>query len=285
MDGVRGRAEAREAAESAAAHAGVVLGEPEEMPVLREVSLLLESVWGRNDEGVPLPSEVLRALVHAGGCVTEARDAAGRLVAAAVQSVAAPAGTTYSLIAAAAPGSADRGLGRAVKLRQRAWALDHGYDTMVWTFDPLVGRNARFNLVRLGAVADGYECAFYGVMSDDLNGPDEADRLVVRWQLRSVRAATAAAGMLIEPAGPDIAAATDGGTGPDGAPMVVRDATGLWCRVPSDVVALRRSAPDEASRWRKAVRDVLTAGLAEGRVATSMTRDGWFLLARAGEEP
>lgn len=55
---------------------------------------------------------------------------------------------TYSLVAAA-----DRGLGYAVKQAQRGWAMERGARTMRWTFDPLVGRNARFNLVKLGPPA------------------------------------------------------------------------------------------------------------------------------------
>ena len=41
---------------------------------------------------------------------------------------------------------------------------------MFWTFDPLVARNARLNLTKLGATVDEYELGFYGVMSDELHG-------------------------------------------------------------------------------------------------------------------
>ena len=64
---------------------------------------------------------------------------------------------------------------------------------MTWTFDPPVARNARFNLARLGAVAAEYEVAFYGRMSDGINGDDDSDRLVARWSLAGGRAAAAAA--------------------------------------------------------------------------------------------
>jgi predicted GNAT superfamily acetyltransferase len=252
---------------------------------LREASALLEMVWGRTGEGVPVNSEVMKSLVHAGGCVTVARDGDGRVVGAAVLSPAAPAGAAYSLIAGVAPGMNDRGIGRALKLRQREWALEHGFTQMAWTFDPLVARNARFNLARLGAVAQEYEVAFYGRMSDDLNGDDESDRLVARWSLAGGRAAAAAAGTAPDhgdsrPAGngPD-----DGGEtlrdAPDGGPLLRRDPAGLWCRVPADIVALRRADQALASRWRRAVRDVFRPAFADGYAATYCTRAGWYLLA------
>jgi predicted GNAT superfamily acetyltransferase len=167
-----------------------------------------------------------------------------------------------------------------VKLRQRAWALAHEHDTMVWTFDPLVGRNARFNLAKLGTEAPEYDIAFYGRMSDEINGEDDSDRLVARWRLASRRTVAATEGTAADPAGP--VEGTEGAEvlreGPDGAPMAVRDARGLWCRVPRDIVALRRDRPQEATRWRLAVRETLTGALDEGLVATHMSRDGWYLL-------
>lgn len=270
-------AAAQEAADTAAARAGVTVVEVEDMPSLREVSALLGSVWGRNEEGVPVSSEVMRSLAHAGGCTTVARDGAGALVGAAVLSPAGSPGSTYSLIAAVAPGSADRGIGLAVKLRQRAWAMGVGFHRMSWTFDPLVGRNARFNLVRLGALARQYVVGFYGVMEDDINGRDESDRLVATWELADERAAAAASGAPPEVAGP----ADDAeplGAAPDGGDLVRRDAAGLWLRVPADVVALRRDDPDQAAGWRLAVREVLQPALEGGAAATQMTRDGWYLI-------
>lgn len=176
-------ASAHECAAASARHAGVVVRSVDDMVDLQAVSQLLAAVWGRTPEGVPVHSEVMRSIVHAGGCTTAAYDYLGELVGGAVLSPGAQPGSTYSLIAAAAPGSADRGIGYAVKLAQRACALDSGLNTMVWTFDPLVGRNGRFNLAKLGAHAREYDVSFYGQMSDDLNGGDDADRLVATWVL------------------------------------------------------------------------------------------------------
>jgi predicted GNAT superfamily acetyltransferase len=266
-------------ARSAAEKAGVTTDEVEAMPDLLEVSRLLERVWGRNDEGVPIGSEVLRSLVHAEGAVTVARDARGTIAGAAAL-VRAEDASTYSLIAAAETGVADRGIGHALKLRQRAWALDRGLTTMRWTFDPLVGRNARLNLTKLGATAREYVPSFYGPMGDQINAGDDSDRLVAVWRLDSPRAVAAGDGTAAEVGELDLARSVVVHGGPDGDPAYVADDGGAWCRVPRDVVALRGTDPAAVASWRETVREALTDAFESGLTATGMTRSGWYRLSR-----
>lgn len=275
-------APARRTAANAARRAGVTVHNVSGITELRAASALFESVWGRTPEGVPAHSELLRSLVHAGGCVTAALGGSGRLLGAAALTVAAPPGTTYSLITAVTPGAGDRGIGYALKQHQRWWALDRGHHTMRWTFDPLVARNARFNLAKLGAEAHEYESAFYGRMADDINGADQADRLVATWALGSARAVSRAeTGPVAEPDGP-AARADPLALGPDRLPLLCRDGAGRWCRVPRDIVGLRHADPGAAANWRVAVREVMVRAFAEGLAATHVTRDGWYLLTPAG---
>lgn len=240
---------------------------------LRAVAALFGEVWGRTPEGLPISSEMLRSLVHAGGLVSVARSGPD-LVGAAVLGRDEP-GSCYSYIAAVRPGTADHGLGTALKQHQRGWALDHGMTRMRWTFDPLVGRNARLNLTKLGAVARVYEHSFYGRMSDDLNGEDEADRLVPEWVLDSPRVERAAAGEPLEPGEPTLASGTEG---PDGRVAAIVEGAVRWCRVPTDVVALRRTHPAEAASWRRFVREQLSTAFAEGFTAIGVSRSGWYRL-------
>ncbi len=60
-----------------------------------------------------------------------------------------------------------RGTGAALFLKrfQRDWCLSHGVRKVVWTFDPLRGVNANFNLRKLGATARTYLPDHYGPMS------------------------------------------------------------------------------------------------------------------------
>jgi predicted GNAT superfamily acetyltransferase len=73
------------------------------------------------------------------------------------------------------------GIGFGLKHHQREWAASQGIDNITWTFDPLIRRNAFFNLVRLGAKVTGYRVNYYGALGDAINGDDETDRLFVSW--------------------------------------------------------------------------------------------------------
>src|SRR5205085_5389201 len=100
----------------------------------------------------PVPDDVMPSLVNAGERVHGAFRG-GQLAGGAVAVFGAPGdGSCYSLIAGVSPDVESRGIGLALKLAQRAWALHAGAIRMTWTFDPLLRRNARFNLTRLGAV-------------------------------------------------------------------------------------------------------------------------------------
>ena len=273
---------------SAAAHtAGVGVRTVDDVAGIRAVADFLADVWQLPHTNPPYPSEVLHSLVHAGGAVHAAYGTGERLVGAAVAVFGPPADRcAYSFVAAAT--ASDRGVGFALKQAQRVWALEHGARTMRWTFDPLVGRNARFNLVKLGAVGAEYLVDLYGPMNDGVNDGDESDRLTAAWDL---------APGTTHPTEPDEEARTEEARAhaaavrpaPDGGPLAVRDDRRLWCRIPEDIVALRAADPAEALRWRHAVREVFTDAYAEGLRATSMSRDGWYLLTSdpsdTAEEP
>lgn len=263
---------------SAAAHtAGVGVRTVDDVAGIRAVADFLADVWHLPHTNPPYPSEVLHSLVHAGGAV-HAAHATGprgeRLAGAAVAVFGPPANRgAYSFVAAAT--ASDRGVGFALKQAQRVWALERGARTMRWTFDPLVRRNARFNLVKLGAVGAEYLVDLYGPMNDGVNDGDESDRLTAAWDLRAGTTPTAEQETADEAAR---ARATEVRRAPDGGPLAVREDRRLWCRIPEDIVALRAADPALGLRWRHAVREVFTDAYAEGLHATSMSRDGWYLL-------
>jgi len=264
---------------AAATAAGVRVEPVAEPRRLRVVADLFAQVWGTPPGHDPFAPDVLRSIAHAGGAVHVAFKGSRPVGAAGAIFGPPRSGTVYSLIAASR--SSDRGVGLAVKQEQRAWALAHGARSMVWTFDPLVSRNARFNLVKLGAVAPTYLVDFYGPLDDGVNAGDETDRLSVVWSLTGDRANDAAEGRHPEVEGPDLdTASVDSRLAPDGGPLVARDADTLWCRVPADVVAVRHAHPERAAQWRTAVREIFLSAIGDGYVATGMTRDGWYRLTR-----
>lgn len=75
-----------------------------------------------------------------------------------------------------------RGIGQRLKEAQRSIACELGYGTVAWTFDPLVARNAYFNLHKLGARIVEYKRDVYGSdLADQINRGMETDRFVAVW--------------------------------------------------------------------------------------------------------
>jgi predicted GNAT superfamily acetyltransferase len=157
----------------------------------------------------------------------------------------------HSHVTGILPGVQHTGVGRAIKLHQREWAAERHIPWITWTFDPLVRRNAWFNIEVIGAHVAEYLQNFYGVMTDSINGTDESDRLLVAWPTdESVTTPTAPA-----------------------------DATVIEIATPEDVVRLRRTDPTEADAWRARVRDELGGALGRGGIVTGFTRDGAYQVA------
>lgn len=101
----------------------------------------------------------------------------------------------YSHVMAVARDYQNKGVGARLKWAQRERALSEGRRLIKWTWDPMMARNAHFNLNRLGAIVDRYVDNFYGM---DYN-PDRAiglpsDRLSATWQIDSDRVRALASG-------------------------------------------------------------------------------------------
>ena len=275
--------QATESATAAASRAGVLVVDEHDRDRLRDVEALLIAIWGMSPHGAPIPFDLLRSISHAGCNVSAAYSQAGHLCGAAVGIVSPGGRSTYSLIAGVLPGTGDKGVGFALKQHQRAWSLARGIDTMTWTFDPLVSRNARFNLTKLGAHASEYARNFYGEMQDEINANDESDRLVAVWPLSSQRSTDAGVGIQAELELPPAHLAHVLEYGPDSLPVLLESDGTLWCRAPKDIVALRSSNPDAAAQWRVLVREIFESAFASGRQASGVTRGGWYRLAAAGQ--
>ena len=274
----------REATTQACAAAGVTVRELSKTDDLAAVVALFAGVWETPVREFQLGTEVLRALSHAGNYVAAAFDEKGEMVGASLAFLGMHGGLVdlHSHITAVVP-HARGGTGFALKQHQRAWSLARGVERVRWTFDPLVRRNAYFNLTKLGAEVVDYQPDFYGAMGDSVNKGDHSDRCVAQWDLISERAVGAAAGDAAEP---DLEALRVEGaievlSDHSGSPRIrTGEAQVLLCWVPEDIVALRRSDPELAGAWRLALRDTLGRALDGGYRATGMTRSGWFVLAR-----
>jgi predicted GNAT superfamily acetyltransferase len=268
-------------ADAAARAAGVTVRALTDLADLERVVGLLSDIWGRSTNP-PVTLELLRAFTKAGNYVGGAFEE-GLLVGACVGFFHAPnEDTLHSHIAGVSRAAAGRNIGFALKLHQRAWALTHGVAEIAWTFDPLVARNAYFNLVKLGARPTEYLPNFYGAMSDDINGADDSDRLLVRWPLLDPRVALACAGgatgALADEelaAGAVVALGIASGARPR--PGRLDGATSLVA-VPHDIERLRVVDPTLAWQWRSAVRHTLATLVARGDRIDGFDKAGWYVV-------
>jgi predicted GNAT superfamily acetyltransferase len=162
----------------------------------------------------------------------------------------------YSHMMAVAADYQNLGVGAKLKWAQRARALSEGRDFIKWTFEPMRGRNAHFNLNRLGVVIRDYAVNFYG--TDYVTNPVEksagasgmdSDRVFASWDLRSARVESFAAGREFSLGAPD---------------EVIE--------IPPDFTALLKSDPDTAKCEQLRVREEFLARLSAGFVCRAFDR-------------
>jgi predicted GNAT superfamily acetyltransferase len=210
---------------------------------------VFQQVWGSVTPIVGV--ELLRAFSHTGGYVAGAFES-GNIIGASFGFLARHEGeeALHSHVTGILPGVQHGGVGRAMKNHQRTWAVERGIPVITWTFDPLVRRNAWFNIEVLQAEIADYLVNFYGPMSDSINAHDESDRLVVAWS-------------------------TDERTE---RPAPAPSATRHEIATPDDIVVLRRTEPALAADWRGTVRRQFTELFAAGGLVTGFTREGSYVV-------
>ena len=270
-------------ADAAARAAGVSVREVADLGDLEQVVTLFSDIWARA-ANPPMTLELLRAFTKAGNYVAAAFEG-GTMVGACVGFFHAPSeDALHSHIAGLSRAATGRSIGFALKLHQRAWVLGRGVSEVAWTFDPLIARNAYFNLTKLGARPDEYLPNFYGSMADGINDGDDSDRLLVRWRLRDPDVALACAGAASPASAADElarGAVVALSVADDGEPVAGRlDGTVSLVAVPPDVERLRTTAPALAHRWRIAVREALVPLVDAGGRIEGFDRAGWYVVRR-----
>ena len=274
------------AAAAAAARAGVEIVPITDAEAAHRVSRLLSDIWARDHDQPIVAAEIIRTLAHVNNYGSMAL-AGNDVIGAALGFLGADDRGTYLHSYIAGVKEAQRGgnVGFALKQDQRAWTLEHGITRVTWTFDPLVRRNAYFNLVKLGATAVAFYRDFYGTMQDAVNAGDLSDRILIEWNLDSPRAIEAS----VHHAQPVDVSTFDGqrtavrlAVGAGSTPEVGTDRAAVeLVQIPDDIVALRNADPGLARRWRLALRETLGAALEEGAHADGITRDGWYVVHRS----
>src|ERR1043165_664940 len=105
----------------------------------------------------------------------------------------------YSHMMAVTKDYQNKGVGVRLKWAQRERAMNEGRRLIKWTWDPMMARNAHFNLNRLGATVETYAANFYGTDYNTDSSLTErvglpSDRLIATWNLGSERVNVLATG-------------------------------------------------------------------------------------------
>lgn len=238
------------------------------------------AVWEGSEREI-VPYDILRAITHAGGAVVGAWDGE-RMVGMALSFVAWGADGAYhhSHLLGVLPAYRRWGVGRRLKMAQRAFVLAQGLNLMTWTFDPLESANAHLNFAKLGGISRVYLPDFYGAMPEALNAGLPSDRLLVEWRLDEPhvlgRLATAegaaALGPLVSATSLDapylLRMAEDGSPLPSPMGKRVEGLSRLRIEIPADIQAIKAATPARALVWRLATRAAFTNALARGYVIT-----------------
>jgi predicted GNAT superfamily acetyltransferase len=250
-------------AEAAATAAGVEVEPLESLEDATAITDVMLATWGDHQE---VPREMLRALQESGNLPWGAFNN-GRLVGYVLGWLGFDAEGIHihSHMLAVDGEWQSQGVGYALKLAQRAAALDQGVRLVRWTFDPANARNAYFNMAKLGASADGFHRNFYGDMEDALNRGERSDRLVARWDLDRVAPGPAPddGWVVVDREGPDDRPEPTPVKAPKQGPAIVR--------IPESYRGVREADPELGERWRDAIAEGIEACLAAGMRATGFS--------------
>jgi predicted GNAT superfamily acetyltransferase len=245
---------------------GVTLRQLQALAEFDEAVALQDEIWGAGFSD-RVPASILRIGQKVGGVSAGAFDERGRMLGFVFGLTGVRDGQLvhWSDMLAVREEARGRQLGERLKRYQREIVRALGVRTMLWTFDPLVARNAHFNLNRLRARIAEYVPNFYGTNTGSiLHGALPTDRFVAEW---------------------DVSAGVDEQDGdstaahelPADAPRVVMPTAGnvrvldplsssarVLVSVPIDIETILGADPDLALAWRLATRHALMHYLGRG---------------------
>jgi predicted GNAT superfamily acetyltransferase len=189
--------------------------------------------------GSEITPNLLKAMIHGGSYLAVAfigKECVGA-------SFAFPATTRglhiHSHMTAVLEKYRNQGVGYELKIDQWRWAKKNNYEQITWTFDPLVARNAKLNLTKLGVNISNYYPNFYGDMQDMLNAGDESDRVMASWQVVGEQPV------------------------PQGV-IEIPDKSDTLIKIPEDIVAIRSKDIPESLKWRRKVRQEFMQAFEKG---------------------
>ena len=239
---------------------------------------LQHDVWGPSfTERVSVG--ILKVVQRIGGIAAGAFEADGRLVGFVFGLTGVEDGRIvhWSDMLAVRERLRDHGIGRRLKEFQRDTVRQVGVSRIYWTFDPLVSRNAHFNLNRLGARVVEYVPDMYGADTNSaLHRGVGTDRFIVAWDIDGPH------GIVAEDAAHESLPLSDrpilNPVGDDGLPSVAEVPGGMRptvvrIAVPEAIEAVQSESVEHAARWRASTRRAFLWAIEAGYRVVAFARD------------
>jgi predicted GNAT superfamily acetyltransferase len=245
---------------------------------LRRCHEIQRAVWGYADLMV-FPYTILISMQHNGGVLLGAY-VNDELVGFVVGYLGMAGAKLYlfSQRMGVLPEYQSHGLGYQLKVAQREQMLRQGIDIIVWTYDPLEGKNATLNIEKLGGIVRSYARDIYGQVQNPLQMGMTTDRFLLEWHLMSDRVRERARGHYQRPrvedwlSGEDMPlvnyAAWEGDIPRPLAADLEVEHHQVLVQVPPNVQHIKRYDLDTARNWRTITRTIFESYFQRGYVLT-----------------
>jgi predicted GNAT superfamily acetyltransferase len=162
-------------------------------------------------------------------------------------------------------------IGSALKIHQWNRCHELGVETMFWTFDPFVARNAHLNFCRLGAAVEEFVPDMYGADTrSPVHGSLGTDRFIVSWPI-STEPAVMPYDAKAPPHAPVVASRLSHLPAPH-APLP--DDAQVIVHIPPDYIALLEDDLEVARAWRMSARCAFLHYFPRGYRVTDFIFDG-----------
>jgi len=230
---------------------------------------LQREVWGQDYVDV-VPATLLHVVEYVGGLAAGAFDRAGDMLGFVfgINGVRDGEIVHWSHMLGVRERARNLGLGRRLKEYQRQRMHDLGATRIFWSFDPLMSKNAYFNLNRLGAEVVEYVPDMYGTTSSPLHLGMPTDRLIVslrtdgRGERRSAVLSADYPVMSAFPRDHDRPMPSNATSTP-----------AVLIEIPADILGVLSRSTSTAAQWRLGVRAHFQWALSNGYAVAGLLRD------------
>ena len=243
---------------------------------------LQREIWGFEEQDI-VPASLLHVVDFVGGVAAGAFDGDGKLLGFVFGITGIHDGETahWSHMLGVSESARNLGVGLMLKEYQRSRLAELGVVHIFWTFDPLMAKNAYFNLNRLGAEVVEYVPDMYGASASRLHLGLPTDRVVVCLSTAGQRSSPR-----MPSATEDLPVMTPF---PRNGDRTISASDGLspvaLVEIPADILDEVARAPARAATWRTAVREHFQWALQHGYSARGVIRQpatgrSFYVMAR-----